>query len=176
MYDEHSAKIRNLTPEEIAGFYQEARGIVHWTKHAGKNETALNEGDTLHVNWIIDKKQETPSSVDFLVPYTMKFIREQFGDPKLGRCYWHKLAPGQQIKPHRDTLGYVSDDTVLTRYQIYLDIPDDFDLIFDEEKQQPDRWARSLVGFCYKKLHSYSNRSQKDFYILVFDILEQSRI
>lgn len=171
MYEEHSVKIRNLTPEEIAGFYQEARGIVHWTKHAEKNETALGEGDTLHVNWIANKRKP-PSSIDFLVPYTMEFVRKEFGGLQMGRCYWHKLAPGQQIRPHLDDLVYADDDVIVTRYQVYLDIPDEFDLIFDEKRQRTDQWARSLVGFCYNKMHAYKNRSQEDFYILVFDILE----
>jgi len=171
IYNDHSVKIRDLTPEETASFYQEARGIVHWTKHAEKSETALGEGDTLHVNWFTNKARNA-SSVDFLVPYTMEFIRKEFGDKKIGRCYWHKLSPGQQIRPHLDMLDYVDDDTVVTRYQVYLDIPNGVNLVFDEKKHRPDDWARSLVGFCYSKLHAYENRSLEDFYILVFDILE----
>jgi hypothetical protein len=85
--------------------------------------------------------------------------------PTFGKCYIHKLLPGNRIFPHTDRLAYHSK---VDRFHLYLDIPPKVEIDHFGPKIEP----YSFIQFNHHQIHSYQNYSSSDLYFVVFDLFK----
>lgn len=169
--------IRKITDEERANFYSEIQDhLLPWTLHYHNHNTALKEGKTLHVYDIDESGTQIIQNALSLFPFTVSFISSVMNIENLGRCYWHCLQPGEKINLHND-LDVVNkfQNRLLKRYQVYLDLSDNFELLLDGTKVQiPSEYSNSLIDFDLRQSHFYKNTNDQIFYLLVFDKFKYS--
>jgi hypothetical protein len=108
------------------------------------------------------------------LPNVWNFILECLGDDAVGRAYIHRLKPNDSINKHHDDI-HVKSMNILNRYHIYLDIPDNVELFFDDENvENPLQFKNTLVDFALSRLHYYKNWSNQNWYFIVFDKIEKN--
>ena len=164
-------KIRALTPSEQYLLREELeQNAVGWHPHARAEGawTALREGRSQHLQWVNDQHQVV-DNLWTAWPKTHSMLTRILGhNGRLGRVYWHRLAPGQGIDPHTDRgLGYVQHPGFVARYQIYLDVDPLIEVFFGGAMQA--NLAYSIQDFPLRELHAYENLGKTTMYLLVFD-------
>ena len=87
------------------------------------------------------------------------------GSAKFGKCYLHRLSPGDQIFPHTDRIAY---HTKVDRFHLYLEIPSGVEIVHEGPFIQPF----SFIQFNHYQIHSYKNNSSSDLYFVVFDLFK----
>lgn len=171
--------IRNLSYSEIRTIIEERDKVSQefWTLHKQNlNLTALKEGSSLHLQCIdVNPKLDWNRFEQF--PKTVKFL-QSLHEGNLGRVYWHCLKPKQKIEKHSDRIPFIScGRKFLSRYQIYLNVHRDLNLIIDNKPViDSSIYTNTIVEFDLKKTHYYYNGSSENFYILVFDFLNFSNL
>jgi len=175
---EHTKILRSLTEHEIASLKQELQLINHlWESHGGiKNHpTALEDGKTVYLNQCENDSLKFVKHCFDLVPETKKIIDSIIVAPyHVGRCYWHRLMPGDCILPHSDKdVLFVKNKKLERRYQIYLDNNDDIKMMLDNDFVKGSKYSNCLVDFDLRQMHAYKNTSSAPWYLLVFDALNE---
>jgi len=172
--------IRDLSNIEIDTIVSELNGAPEeaWVTHASKrhlHRTHLREGRSIHLHFI-DQNSMTCVLVDDVsyhsfFPKTIEMLKELAGPNLLGRCYFHRLTPGQQILRHNDS-WVTQAMPIKHRMQMYLDIPDNSILILDGKSQDIGAYKYKLIDFALNLDHYYKNNGSNPWIFLVFDILE----
>lgn len=173
---ETTTKIRDITNDEKTILLSELLNVdeTYWSVHLPAILTSLREGRSIHINFIdydLTVVQKMNNSI--LFPKTLDIIKSISNLP-IGRVYWHRLLPGQKIDTHNDS-GVVDrfKGKLLFRYQIYLDVPEEMELIIDGKMvKDPKVFSNSLYHFALQRNHYYKNNSNNPFYLLVFDFME----
>ena len=177
MIPEVSTKVRKLTPAEVNDLHQELddnSGL--WMQHP-MNKTVLAEGETIIINWVtkINSYYQLQWTFRKKFPSTWKLIESMANGDEIGKVYWVCVPPGVDVSPHVDSNNpYIRDGNACNRYQIYLDIPKEVDLVFDGLKTPIDDTSlmeNALYDFAANKVHAVYNKSDRPFYALVFDVL-----
>lgn len=165
--------IRSLTENEYTSLLIDIKqNNTKWVPHGDVKYTALQQGRSLHLKRVeYNFKVFEENFSDY--PNTMSLIKTVTDRP-LGRVYWHRLFPGDQINRHDDLVIFNSfKGRLKKRYQVYLDLTDQFRLIVDNKLvSNPAEFSRTIVDFNLLKTHYYKNNSNDPFYLLVFDVLE----
>lgn len=169
---DNTVLIRRLSSNEIQFLKKELIENSNWVDHFDttfyKKSGALRSGKTTWVkrtddflNCTLDVSQNFPILIDLI---------KQYGS-KLGRIYYHKLDPTEEIYPHTDSsvkfINKISD-----RFQIYFNIPNDVKIYLDGRHFSKDELEFSVVKFALKNLHWYKNLSNDPLIFCVFDILK----
>lgn len=169
-----SCIIEYLDLTTIVALKQELSNIPAdwWTSHfAGEYEItgALRHGKTCWLNKLDHNLIPMISRVNQFSE-SKKIIDKLLNKNMLGRAYWHRLMPGDIINRHHDrNLGF--SDKVLHRYQIYLDIPSNVELIIDDAVAYPANLQNCILDFNMYMPHSYANKSNSELIFMVIDIL-----
>lgn len=173
---DHTKIVRPLTSDEKQMLTNELFQVPseYWVHHAKNlNKTALRYGLSYHMRWI--ENLEITKDNWFYFPKTKIFLESFQPTLTLGRVYWHCLKSHQKILQHNDL--YVLETqkpNFITRWQIYLDIPNNFFIMLDNKfVQDPKVYSNTIVEFALSKNHCYINNSTTNFYILVFDFLQK---
>lgn len=167
---ETTTVIRPLTDQEKYDISLEIQRVdpTFWIRHVLPHQahyTALYEGRTIHLNW---SNQDLPNRQEFF-PKTMNIIEKIINGHQLGRCYIHKILPQCKIRRHNDSVP-VAQLKINRRYQIYLDIPHNVEMLLDDKLvPNPGYYQWSLVDFALTQPHSYKNHSDQDWIFIVFD-------
>jgi hypothetical protein len=168
---ENTKILRSLTADEITFLKQELLLVDHlWESH--HLPTSLDEGRTVYlrqrsIDGIITDRFD-------LVPNTKKLLDSIIAPHHYGRCYWHKLMPGESIKPHKDRMfPFIKRGELEHRYQIYLDGDDTIKLMIDGKHTTGSKYSNCLIDFDLKQKHSYLNTSSEPWYLLVFDAINK---
>jgi hypothetical protein len=174
---ETTTKIRNLEINEKNILISElfSAPSEYWIKHRPSNldRTALQYGLTYHIQWLDINGKVITNYFEYFTQ--TKKILETVNSNNLGRVYWHKLMPAEKITKHKDSkVPTYFQNKFITRYQIYFDIPKDFIMMLDNKLvSNLQSYANTIQEFALQKNHYYENRSDTDFYILVFDFIEK---
>lgn len=174
MFPDKTKVVQYLSEKEKADLYSEVSSSTIWAPHSTNyKKTALKEGVTCHLHWVLDDDELTPTINNLnIFPITELFIKNLFPNDDLGRVYWHNLRPNNKIDLHNDKMfNFVKNNRITNRYQVYLDIPENFVLMFDGQITDHKNFENSLVDFSLQKNHYYKNTSNENVYFLVFDIL-----
>ena len=140
-----------------------------WIDHGGN--TALKDGKTIHLQWVKDTLSITFERWN-VFPETKKIIDSFANSNNIGRVYWHRLLPGDTIKPHTDAnVPFVKAGKLLHRYHIYLEVDPNIEVILDNKIVDTNWLSNSIIDFELRNLHSYNNKSQSTLFLLVFDIV-----
>lgn len=158
--------IRKLTDLERHNIYQDLEQIkVFFEFHAPKSEKyskygGLRDGKTVWLHGLNgDFLYQAKHIIDIINQHSI-----DLGNKNIGRVYVHRLNPNQQIFNHKD----IDEDYFyqIDRYQIILDLPETVAI-----KQKGSIVEDfSLIYFNHFIQHAYSNDSDKDWYIIVFDL------
>lgn len=175
---ENTKILRSLTIDEIRSLKQELLLVDHlWAGHGGPKDcpTALINGKTVYLHQCKDDGVTYVGEHFDLAPNTKKIIDSIVTPPYyLGRVYWHRLMPGDIIKPHDDSkVLFVKNKILERRYQIYLDCNDSILLMLDGKLVPGSQYSNCLVDFDLRQMHAYRNTSSAPWYLLVFDALNQ---
>lgn len=166
--------IRPLTEYEISTIQREIASAPDgvWGDHANKHQlTALKDGKTVYLNNITTRgmKRLLCRHARYF-PGTLQIIKDIAWPKRLGRCYIHKLQPGDKILKHVDTL-LIASMCIERRLQIYLDVPSPVELCLDNQMQNASKYINTLVDFALHLPHSYINTSKTPWVFLVFDVM-----
>jgi hypothetical protein len=170
--------IRQLSDTEIVKLQTDILSNMSWAQHCDPKDTALKEGQTLHVRCVEFDHLKVSEKNEKLFPNTMEFIKNVAQGKPTGRIYWHKLSPGQAIEEHTDQ-NTVSKFALAfeKRLQVYLAINNQISFMIDGEwlhYPQTKLFENSLTDLDLLKPHAYKNNNNNFcFYLLVFDILRQ---
>ena len=178
-------RISNKDRDSIL-FELESVPDVAWTKHANNekikdNKTHLQDGKSIWLHYLTqDLYYDKVHNITYhrYFPFTVNFIKSIAKYNLVGRCYFHKLEPGDKILKHNDQ-SVTQDMPIKNRYQVYFDIPNDVELILDDQNVENTKiYENSLVDFALNLDHYYENKatSQASWIFLVFDILETRAI
>jgi hypothetical protein len=130
-------------------------------------------GKTVHLN-ACDNELIFKYSILNSLPNTNKIISDIVGSNYIGRVYWHRLMPNDTINAHTDSdIEFVKDNKLIHRYQIYLECVARNIIILDDEYKNSVEFEYSLVDFALTNTHYYKNKSNKPWYLLVFDAVNQ---
>lgn len=173
--------VRGLTSYELQTISDELNNSPRraWIPHSPLNVklTALQEGRSLYLHSVIPHTPTTVRSNTFgdrvyssIFPRTVEIIKYIAGSNTVGRVYFHKLGPGQQILRHNDS-GVVVQTRVKQRLQMYFEIPAAAELFIDNELKAVDQYRFKLVDFAMGLDHYYINHSNQPWIFLVFDVL-----
>ena len=168
--------IRKLDITEINDLYEELKlnGSLwgpHRTNSSEQRRSALKDGKSIIVQWCDNAAKISHQQWD-LFPTTHAIIKRIVDGANIGRVYWHRLLPGENILPHSDeAVPFVKSGKLQTRYQIYLDVDEDVLIYFGGDTIKGSVIENSVIDFPLKTLHYYENKSDKDLYLLVFDTL-----
>ena len=168
--------VRPLSSEAINNIKQELQG-VSWTLHHDSSTYlrggALRFGET---SWIVKYTEYLEIIEDNSSMFVAsEIIANSFLEPGeiLGRRYWHRLHPGNIIEKHDDSdLGFTKH--ILNRYQIFLDIPDGFEIFCDNEYKIAKDFENSVADFNLLLPHAYKNSSSETVYLMVFDVFSEN--
>lgn len=160
--------IRKLTDIEQHNIYQDLERIEDcFDLHSPNSEKymkygGLRDGKTVWLHGIdgeFSHKDKAENIINFINQYAILS-----GHDKIGRTYIHKLTPGQQIFKHKD----IDEEYFyrIDRYQIVLDLPDTVKI----NQKGSIVSDFSLVYFNHFIQHAYSNNSNKNWYLIVFDL------
>ena len=181
-----STVFKYLTPEIISSLNQDLfnnKNNPLWGNHVAEKTLMYNwystNGPLRHGKTIwLEHVWHARTSLAWIFgdiknfPETEKIIRELAGICDYGRCYWHTLPPGAEIDKHQDTADIPSYfDFVKTRYQIYLDIPEEAIIIIDDKIWDLKTLKNCILDFNMTLPHYYKNNSNRDFTFAVIDIL-----
>lgn len=168
---ENTHVIRKLTDIERHSIYQDLERIEDcFDLHSPNSEKymkygGLRDGKTVWLHGINGEflhRDKAENIINFIDQYAK--LTE---DRKIGRAYIHKLKPSQQIYKHKD----IDEEYFyhIDRYQIILDLPKRIEI------HQKGRIVSdfSLVYFNHFIQHAYSNKSDKNWYLIVFDLYKQ---
>lgn len=169
--------LRKLTDEEILMLKLDLNNIDHlWSNHSldqTTHPTALGMGKTVHLNSCNNELVFEYSILNTL-PNTNKIISDIVGSNHIGRAYWHRLMPENQIDFHTDSdIPFVKDNRLIHRYQIYLECTSKNIIILDGTYKNSAEFEYSVVDFALTNVHYYKNWSSKPWYLLVFDAVNQ---
>ncbi len=169
--------LRKLTDEEILMLKLELDSIDHlWSDHSSDQitrPTALKMGKTVHLNSCSNELVFEYSILNTL-PNTNKIISDIVGSNYIGRAYWHRLMPENQIDFHTDSdIEFVKDNRLIHRYQIYVECTSKNIIILDGTYKNSAEFEYSVVDFALTNVHYYKNWSNKPWYLLVFDAVNQ---
>ena len=164
--------IRNLSIQEHGWLKSEVlRDALVWRKHSWPGDSALKDGKTIHVK-TIDNYLKLLHDQFYMFQKTHEIVVTISGNRTIGRCYWHRLRPGDTIMEHTDSvLTFVEDGQLDTRYQIYLDCPDNL-IVIDGVERNAKEFENSIVDFDLRMPHSYRNGGNTDWYFFVFDVMK----
>ena len=169
--------IRSLSADEIQSFTREITEIPKnkWRKHYPiRNRTKLRDGESIHLNWISDEKYDFIREQKDQAPMIWKFIQDYLDSHVIGRAYIHRLKPGDSIIKHNDQV-HVQSLKIISRYHIYLDIPDSVELFLDDKiEDNPQCFRFTISDFALSRDHYYKNNSDQNWYFIVFDKLEKN--
>ncbi len=177
MIPDTSSVVRSLTDVEKSILQKELdSNIGLWMQHP-MNKTALDDGLSIVINWvtlILDHYQVQWNCIEKF-PGTWSILESIAEGKQFGKVYWHRLDPGINAKPHVDFNNpYIRRGDTFKRYNIFLDMPDGVELVFDGLKE-PIADTKSLEYTLYdmaaNKLHAVYNKSDKPFYAMVVDVL-----
>jgi len=172
---EQSRVVRKLTKDEITDLISEIKLDPKWVKHYD-GVTALQDGTTLYLQQFNQEATKLIFSNFKKYPKTHAIIKNIAGDAPLGRCYWHKLMPGDKINRHDDLDQlHVINGSLANRYQIYLKGDDNFLLEMDNAVKSSKDLEFSVVDFALTNTHFYQNNSNQPWVFLVFDVLHKSK-
>lgn len=129
-------------------------GKTIWLHHRSRKSDWLTYNDT-NINLLID----------FIKTIAIEFHNSH----EFGRAYIHRLKPSQQVSPHVDAPYDPEYFSNVTRYQIFLDIPENVEI-----ESTPMPAPNSLILFRNDILHSYYNNSTVDLIFIVFDIFNST--
>jgi hypothetical protein len=165
---ENTHIVRKLTDTERHNIYQDLERVKDcFDLHSPNSKKymrygGLRDGQTVWLHGLngnflhVDNAKNIINFIDQFAKFS--------GKQKIGRTYIHKLKPGQQIFKHKDT-----DEEYfyqIDRYQIILDLPETVYI-----KQKGSSVSEfSLIYFNHLIQHAYSNDSDKDWYLIVFDL------
>jgi hypothetical protein len=187
MTNKNSKIIRYLTELEINQIETEWMTLNHgWNSHAlsrnkyYNNFGPLRHGKTFWIYKVDDRSQCVENRWKFL-PNTIeviKYLFEQYNYDLnnhsgfgIGRAYLHKLEPNQSIDLHDDRkMQFVVN--LLHRYQLFLNVPNEFEIIMDNKKYSSEELKNSIVDFNLLLSHSYKNNSDKTVMFMVFDVMK----
>ena len=177
MISDISTVIRKLTEQEIDILQSEMiNNDGLWIKHP-MNKTALDDGKSIIINWVtrINGNYQLQWTFREKFPGTWKVLESIANGKEFGKVYWHVLPPKIHAKPHTDYKNpYIFDNNVDKRYNIFLDMPDGIELVFDGLKT-PIEDTKSLEYTLYdmaaNKVHAIYNNTDTHFYAMVIDIL-----
>lgn len=173
---EKSSVVRKLTDTEVSHLITELKLFDNlWAPHNPKYKdvpTALRDGKTVHIQLYNPNTGIIDYSIFDRCPYTYKILSGIACSDKIGRCYWHRLLPGDEIVKHNDSnLLQVQNGSLSHRYQIYLNGDPDYQLEINEVTIDTIDWSNSVIDFALEKTHYYSNNSQQPWIFLVFDTI-----
>jgi hypothetical protein len=173
---EKSQVVRQLTIDEVQDILLEIESLSDcWGTH--RSAGALRYGKTAYLQLILSNQFKLRDWAVELsnfdkCPKTHNILQKIADGRPLGRCYWHRLMPGDKIEPHDDTaLVSTLAGRLAHRYQIYLDSDPNFILSIDDELISSEQWEYSIIDFALTKRHYYQNNSNKPWFLLVFDVL-----
>lgn len=177
MIPDTSSVVRKLSAEEIKTLQTELESNVGlWMLHP-MNKTALDDGLSMIINWVtlIQDHYQIQWTVKEKFPGTWAILESIAEGNQFGKIYWHRLDPGINAKPHIDFNNpYIRRGDTYKRYNIFLDMPENVDLVFDGNKE-PIEDTKSLEYTLYdmaaNKVHAVYNRSNRPFYAMVIDVL-----
>lgn len=166
--------IARLDTTTISQLTHEINGISDsaWSNHfEGQYAVngALRHGRTC---WLRRVNRHLGIELDVMdnYPVSKNIISNLAKNSQYGRAYWHKLLPGQVIDKHDDTnLGF--SEKVLHRYQIYLDIPANAEIIIDNGRKMTKDLENSILDFNMFLSHSYNNKGSTALTFMVVDIM-----
>lgn len=163
--------IRKLLANEITYLREElTMNDLMWHDHATNlNLTALQDGKSIHLQWCNDRLNIITDNWK-VFPQTHQLLKSIVSNSCLGRVYWHRLLPGDTINPHTDAnIPFVKSNVLQHRYQIYLDIDIDHQIVFDNKPVNGSDITNSIIDFPLRTMHHYTNNSASPLYLLVFD-------
>ena len=159
--------IRTITLDEKLMLLTELIRSDCWQEHGG----FLRDGKSIHVKWVSGDLNHKYDLINQF-PETMSLLQSLFPEREFARIFWHRLSKDDKIYPHDDTVvRYIGGNKLQCRCQIYLDIPDNFVLVADNEVKAHKLWANTIIDFDFRQLHSYENNSDYAVYLLVADVL-----
>ena len=166
-----SILIKKLTPIEISNLKEELEINNHlWhTHYSDLSKTHLKDGKSIHIQWCDDELNVITDNWK-LFSRTQQLLKSIVGNNSMGRVYWHRLLPGDKINAHTDiNIPFVKSGELQCRYQIYLDIDNGVQIIFNKHLIECSLISNSVIDFPLKSLHYYNNNSNSTLYLLVFD-------
>lgn len=169
---DHTILLDRLSIEEVSKLKTELFNNCYWQNHFDtdfyRKLGALRNGKTTwvmrtddYLNCTLDATENFPVLMNIVKKYSVK----------LGRIYYHKLDPTENIFPHTDS-GVKFIDKISNRFQIYLDIPSKVDIFLDNRIFNASEIEFGIVKFALKKLHWYKNSSSEPLIFCVFDALK----
>ena len=167
----HSILIRKLSPIEITYLKDELEmNSTLWHNHAiDLNLTSLKDGKSIHLQWCDDELNLVTDNWKYF-PKTQQLLKNIVGDNNLGRVYWHRLLSGDKINAHTDAnIPFVKSGKLLHRYQIYLEVDNNIEIVFNKQLIEVEHITNSVIDFPLKSMHYYINNSNSTLYLLVFD-------
>jgi hypothetical protein len=99
-----------------------------------------------------------------------KFRQANFPDAKIGRCYIHRLLPGDIVYRHRDLIDGIYFK-ITKRFQLFLNIPSG---MYIESDPYPKE--NTIFLFNHKENHEYKNNGSDPLSFVVFDLCDPAWI
>ena len=165
-------QIRPLSLFEISTLFGELKDNNNlWSIHDKPEYTALRHGQTI---WINNCTSNLKIVVDrfHLFPQTLQILQTISQNRTIGRCYWHKLMPGDQIERHHDReLTFVKNKQLESRCQIYFESKHQYCFESNDTRINMKSIENSIVKFDLLQPHYYKNESDTPWIFLVFDVL-----
>jgi hypothetical protein len=165
-----------LNDESISAIRLSLTGLDNlWKKHeifGGIKLGKTNPGKTI---WLHHRTKESDwlthhnTNLHLLVDFIKNTAIELHNSHHFGRTYIHRLQPTQEVTAHVDAPWDPAYFNKVTRYQIFLDIPEHIEIVSTPMPEQ-----NSLILFRNDILHSYRNNSTIDLTFIVFDIFNST--
>lgn len=167
-----STILRRLSPEETISITNEILDAPDqwWREHVDTDHYrlygALRGGRTIYL-----RKQERYEVTDAWNHFaTVRNIVEEYSSNySIGKCYLHRLLPGQIISPHND-LSTSATEQIQKRIQIYINIETGVEIILDGAVFNVSELQNTILDFDLKLNHAYYNNSVAPLYLFVFDL------
>ena len=146
------------------------KSIDLFTKHNVHGGYEIGTGSSLwlHLREFNSKFLEYNVNVKPIIDVVEKFRQSNFPDAKIGRCYVHRLLPGQLVYRHKDLIDSVYFQ-ITKRFQLFLNIPNG---VYIESNPYPSE--DSIFLFNHKENHEYKNNSNETLAFVVFDLCDPS--
>jgi hypothetical protein len=139
-----------FTKHNVYGGYEIGTGRSLWLH--------LREFNSDYITYDVDI---TP-----VVDTVEKFRQDNFSNAKIGRCYIHRLLPGDIVHRHRDLIDGVYFQ-ITKRFQLFLNIPNG---MYIESDPYPKE--NSIFLFNHKENHEYKNNGNEQLAFIVFDLCD----
>jgi len=167
-------QIRQLSLFEISTLFEELEDNNNlWSIHDKPENTALSHGQTIWINNCTSNLEPIVNRFHFF-PQTFQILQTVSQNRTIGRCYWHKLMPGDEIKRHHDReLTFVKNKQLKSRCQIYFESKYEYCFESKDIKIDMKSIENSIVRFNLLQPHYYKNESDTPWIFLVFDLIKK---